>query len=361
MSFKNKLHCVSTIICCALAITPMAAQAADYIVGADLSFLKQAEDEGFVFKEGGAPKPGLRIFRDHGYNWIRLRIFNKPTTLPNNLQYTIESAQAAKRLGFKFLLDFHYADDWADPGKQPIPKAWRGMNHAQLVEAVFNYTRDTIATLKSAGVLPDMVQIGNEVTNGMLWPDGKLPEHWDNFADFEKAGIAGVEAGKGDMPRPRIMIHIDRGGDKAATKYFFDKIDSFHVNYDVIGQSYYPWWHGSLLDLRENLLFMAKTYDKDIVVVETAYNWRPTEYLNSSPPFPETPEGQKQFLEELNRQVMATPGGRAIGLFWWEPAVAPQTHIISRSFFDMEGNALPVLTVFDGFTRGKPPTSPQAK
>ena len=151
------------------------------------------------------------IFRDHGYNWIRLRLFHTPAQLPNNLDYTLAEAREAKALGYKFLLDYHYSDTWADPGKQFIPKAWEGKSHAELVQAVFAYTRDTIARFREAGVMPDMVQIGNEITNGMLWPDGRLPGHWDNFAELVKAGVRGVEAGSGPAPRPLIMIHIDQG------------------------------------------------------------------------------------------------------------------------------------------------------
>jgi arabinogalactan endo-1,4-beta-galactosidase len=318
---------------------------ADYAAGADLSFLKQAEDRGTVFKDNGQAKPGLRIFHDHGYNWIRLRLFHTPTRLPNNLDYTIALAKDARKLGFKFLLDYHYSDTWADPGKQTIPKAWEGKSHAELVQAVREYTRDTIAAFRAAGVLPDMVQPGNEITPGMLWPDGKLPANWDNFAELLKAAIEGVKAGCGDAPRPRIMIHIDKGGNKNATKWFFDKLNSYGVPYDVIGQSYYPWWHGSLADLRENLAFMANEYHKDIIVVEAAYNWRPTEYKNKEAPFPETPEGQKQFLAEVNRIVLETPHGLGKGVFWWEPAVTGGLR--SRGYFDDDGNALPVITVFD--------------
>jgi|SRR5579862_415462 len=324
--------------------------ASDYAVGADVSFLKAAEDGGKVFKDNGQPKPGLEIFKDHGYNWVRLRLFHTPTDLPNNLEYTLAMAKAAKKLGFHILLDFHYSDTWADPGKQFTPKAWTGFSHAQLMKAVADYTRDTIAAFQMAGVLPDMVQIGNEIIHGMLWPDGKLPENWDNFADLIKAGISGVEAGAGNGPHPRIMIHIDRGGDKATTKYFFDKLNSYHVQYDVIGQSYYPWWHGSLNDLRENMIFMAEEYKKDIIVVEAAYDWRPTEYTKRPGPFAESPEGQKQFLEEVNRVVQETPNGLGKGVFWWEPAVEPSP-IYSRGMFDDQGNALPVITVFDKFTR----------
>ena len=325
------------------------ARASDYAIGADLSFLKQAENRGTVFKDNGTAKPGLQIFKDHGYNWIRLRVFHTPTRLPNNLEYTIALAKDAKKLGFKFLLDFHYSDTWADPAKQFIPKAWEGKSHTELVQAVFEYTRDTIAAFRQAGALPDMVQIGNEVIHGMLWPDGKLPDNWDRFAELVQAGIRGVEAGRAEGPRPRIMIHIDRGGDLPGTRSFFDKLNSYGVPYDVIGQSYYPWWHGTLLDLRDNLAFMADIYQKDIIVVEAAYNWRPAEYRTRPAPFPETPEGQKAFLEEVNRLVLATPHQRGKGVFWWEPAVAGGPR--SRGMFDDEGNALPVITVFDKWNR----------
>jgi arabinogalactan endo-1,4-beta-galactosidase len=337
------------VIAATLSAPCAPARAADYAVGADLSFVKHAEERGTVFKDQGKAGPALRIFRDHGYNWVRLRLFHSPKSLPNNLEYTIALARSAREQGFRFLLNFHYSDTWADPGKQFTPAAWKGRSHDELVRAVFEYTRDSIAAFRSAGVLPDMVQVGNEVINGMLWPDGKLPGRWDSFADLVKAGIRGVDAGRGDGARPRIMIHIDRGADRRSTQAFFDRLNSYHVNYDVIGQSYYPWWHGSLLDLRENFAFMSRAYDKDILLVEVAYCWRPTEYRRRPGPFPETPEGQRAFLDEVNRLVRATPGGRGIGVFWWEPAVAGPLR--SRGYFDDDGNALPVLQVFDRFTR----------
>lgn len=320
----------------------------DYAIGADVSFLKAAEDGGFQFKDNGEAKPCLQIFKDHGYNWIRLRLFHTPTRLPNNLEYTIALAQDAKKLGFKFLLNYHYSDTWADPGKQFIPKAWEGKTHEELCQAVFDYTRDTIIAFREAGAMPDMVQIGNEIIHGMLWPDGKLPENWDNLAGLIEAGINGVDAGRGDTRRPQIMIHIDRGGDLESTKEFFDKWHSYGIDYDVIGQSYYPWWHGTLLDLRENLNFMATTYDKDIILVEVAYNCELNEYKEKPAPFPETPEGQRQFLDEVNRLVLNTPNNRGKGIMWWEPATRWGGY---RTMFDKEGNAMPVMNVFDKYTR----------
>lgn len=317
-----------------------------YAVGADVSFLPHAEASGVVFREHGKAKPGLEILRDHGYNWVRLRLFHSPTRLPNDLDYTIQAAEQAKALGFHFLLNFHYSDTWADPGKQYLPKAWEELNHDQLVEAVFEYTRDTIVAFREAGVMPEMVQIGNEVIAGMLWPDGKLPERWPQFAELLKAGIRGVEAGAGDAPAPRIMIHIDRGGDREATKYYFQNLEKYHVEFEVIGQSYYPWWHGSLDDLKANLEFMAEQYDKDIFLVEVAYNWRPAEYRDEPGPFPETPQGQREFLAAVDSIVRNTPNNRGKGIFWWEPAVRPGP-IYSRGIFDEQGNVLPVIAVFD--------------
>jgi arabinogalactan endo-1,4-beta-galactosidase len=204
-------------------------------------------------------------------------------------------------------------------------------------------------SFREAGVLPDMVQVGNEVINGMLWPDGKLPENWDNFAELIKAGINGVYAGCDTLDRPQIMIHIDQGGNRIKTKAFFDKLLSYGIRFDYIGQSYYPWWHGTLLDLRENMIFMANEYKKPIIVVEAAYCASPTEYINKPAPFPESPEGQKNFLNEVNNIVLSTPGNLGAGIFWWEPATMGGRS--TRDFFDENGNVLPVITVFDKYTR----------
>ncbi len=333
-----------------LSMMPLQLSGQEYAIGADLSFLKSTEDGGHVFKENNVPKPGLRIFSDHGYNWIRLRLFHSPTNLPNDLDYTIALAKSARELGMKFLLDYHFSDTWADPGKQTVPKAWKGMSHKELVRAVFEYSRETIKAFREAGVMPDMVQPGNEVINGMMWPDGKLPENWDNFAELVRAAINGINAGCDTADRPAIMIHIDQGGNKARTKYFFDKFNSYGIDYDYIGQSYYPWWHGNLLDLRENMIFMAETYKRPIILVEIAYCSTPTEYRNKPAPFPETPEGQKEFLDAVNSIVLQTPDNLGRGVFWWEPATPPGG-IGSRDFFDDEGNVLPAITVFDKYTR----------
>jgi len=356
-------HLCGGALSCALFVIASAAPAtaggaSDYAVGADVSFLKMAEDEGVQFKDGGKVQPGLEILKNHGYNWVRLRLFHTPANsrppLPNDLAYTIDLARQARRLGYKILLDFHYSDTWADPGKQFVPAAWIGLEGPALVRALFEYTRDCVAAFRLAGVLPEMVQIGNEVTNGMLWPHGKLPDHWDAFAALVQAGIRGVDAGRGDEPRPKIMVQIEKVGDLDQTKYFLDNLFARGIDCDVIAQSYYPWWHGSLLDMREVLHFMARQYEKDVILVEAAYCWRPAEYTDRPAPFPESPEGQREFLAAVQQIMLSVPDGRGAGIFWWEPAVPPGQdggRLRSRGMFDDAGNALPVITVFDRYQR----------
>ena len=300
-------------------------------------------------KRAGKKSKRLQILRDHDYNWVRLRLFHTPDRLPNNLEYTITQAKAAKKLGFKFLLDIHYSDTWADPQKQFTPRAWKDLDHDKLVDAVYSYTRDVITSFRSAGASPDMVQIGNEVIGGMLWPDGKLPNNWANFADLLKAGIRGVKAGTGDDLPPKIMVHIDRGGDQKTTKAFFDKCRELGVDYDVIGQSYYPWWHGSWKSWPTTWRSWPEPTTRTLCWSKLLIIGSPAEYKDRNGPFPETPEGQQAFLRSVNEIVRNTPQGRGRGIFWWEPAVPPGS-LAGRGMFDQWGNALPVIDVFDALS-----------
>jgi len=347
IAMLNPLKLASLLLLAACASISTLAQS--YAVGADVSFLAKSEQDGVVFKEAGQPKDALAILRDHHYNWVRLRIFHDPSDstdkLPNDLNYTLALARRAKKMGFHLLLDFHYADSWADPGKQPIPAAWSSFKHAQLVDQVFTYTRDVIGAFAHQGVMPDMVQVGNEITYGMLWPDGELPTNWDNFADLVNAGIKGVEAGRGHRHMPRIMIHIERSGDYGAAVDFFDKLIARHVSFDVIGLSYYPFWHGDITTLRANLGKLAQRYRRPIIVVETAFNWKPGGTALKNSDFPESPAGQEAFLRAVDAAVRNLPDGLGQGVFWWEPAV--EGELRERGFFDDQGNVLPVISAFD--------------
>jgi len=322
------------------------------ILGADVSFLASAEQQGIVFKEDGQPRDVLSILHEHQFKWVRLRLFVDPAAnpdkLPNDLAYTLALAKRAHAQGFHLLLDLHYSDTWADPDKQFIPAAWTKLKHKQLVDQVFSYTRDTIATFAREGVMPEMVQVGNEITGGMLWPDGKLPD-WESFSDLLKAGIRGVDAGRGTLPRPRIMIHIERSGDYDAATWYFDNLIAHHVPFDIIGLSYYPKWHGSVAKMRGNLHDLALRYHLPIIVAETASNWTPGDFIGKKAEFAESPEGQKAFFQAVAGAVRAVPNGLGLGLFWWEPAV-PNGPIAGRALFDAQHNALPAIAAFDQLT-----------
>lgn len=322
----------------------------DYAFGVDVSFVRQRERNGTAYSDDGQVKPALQIFRDHGYNWGRIHLCNEPVQrLPQDLPYVIAAARDVKRHDMKFLLDLMFSNSWANPTMQPTPADWADLTHVQRVEAVYEFCRDAIAQLRDADALPDVVQIGNEIGNGLLWPDGRLypetdkPSNWSQVADYLKAGVKGIQEAAGDEP-VRIMIHVDHGGDVRLTRGFFDKMAEQNVEFDVIGLSFYPWSHGTLLDLRDNLRMTAQRYGKPIIVVETGYHFRPSRYFaESNPPFPETPEGQRKWLEAVNEIVLNTPEGLGRGVFWWEPTMR------DRGYFDDQGNAQPIIHAFEKY------------
>jgi len=320
------------LILLGLGITARNGVCAQFMRGVDISTLTLQEADEVIYKEYGIPEDALIILKNHDINWIRIRLFHSPSSwnygASMDLDYVTELAARVKAEGFKFLLDIHYSDTWADPTHQTPPDAWQGMNHSQLVTAVYEYTRDTIEHLRTNNAMPDMVQIGNEITCGMLWTDGEICDNgnWSNLADLINAGINGVDAGRGAEPMPEIMIHIDRGGDQGGTEWFFDNLLARGVQFDVIGQSFYPQWHGTLDDLTTNLNFMAQNYSQDIVIVETA------EYYTGSSGA--SPENQKAFLEELIRLVQATPNGKGRGVCYWEPAWVWSSPVGYKALFE---------------------------
>jgi len=319
----------------------------DYAFGIDASFVKMRVDEGQEYHDDDKVKHPLTIFRDHGYNWGRVHLCNAPVQrLPQTLDYVIASGQAIKQHGMKFHLDLMFSNGWANPTIQPTPRLWMNMSHNERVTKVYEFCRDTIASLREANATPDMVQVGNEIGNGFLWPDGRLYpltdqiSEWSNVTDYLKAGIKGIKEAAKDK-QIKIMLHVDHGGDIPLTRLFFDTMKDHGVEYDVIGFSFYPWSHGTLLDLKDNLRFTAHRYGKEIILVETGYYFQPSRYfLETSPPFPETPAGQRQWLEAVNEIVMDTPNELGRGVFWWEPMMQ------GRGYFDRNRRAQPVLDAF---------------
>jgi arabinogalactan endo-1,4-beta-galactosidase len=299
-------------------------RAALTVMGADISSLKKSEEVGGIYAyEDGTAGDALKILSDHGMNYARIRVWVDSPDGYHGKAQLLEMAKRLKEKNIKLLVDFHYADSWADPGKQPKPAAWADLNFDDLKQALYDHTYDVCNSLKEQGTPPDMIQIGNEITNGMLWPDGRNDENFDNLAALLKEGY---RATKDCSQSTLAMLHVDKGGDNEMYRWWFDNIIEREVPFDLIGASYYPYWHGSLADLQNNLNDIALRYDKDIIVVETAYAFTRDDndsYKNiirfeERPGYPFTPEGQAKMLADVMTITRAIPNGHGLGIMWWD-------------------------------------------
>lgn len=334
--------------------------------GADVSALERIEQAGAEFRDGGQAGDALAILRAHGSNLFRLRLFVSPNgqdVQVNDIEYTVRMAVRVKATGARLLLDIHYSDTWADPGHQITPAAWAGLGIDSLERQVETWTDSVITRLKQAGALPDIVQVGNEIDGGMLWPLGDVsgaqydtPAQWDQFTRLLKAGIRGVHDALDPGDAVRIMLHFSQGGSAGGTQWFFDHMDTYGVPYDLIGLSYYPIWHGPLAGLRADLQATAQRYGRDILVVETSYPWRSGGWEGIGPDlaamtWPVTPQGQAGFLRDVIEAVASTPGGHGAGVIWWYPEaiLVPGLSIWgggSLALFNDAGNVLPAASEF---------------
>lgn len=332
------------------------------ILGADISSLKKSEDLGGIYRySDGTEADALQILKDQGLNYARLRVWVNPADRYHDKKEILEMAVRLKSKGIKLLVDFHYSDNWADPGRQVKPAAWNNFDFDQLKKAVYDHTFDVCNSLVAQGTPPDMVQVGNEINAGMLWPDGDY-NHFDNLADLLKAGYQAV---KDCSSSTLVMLHIAEGGDNDLARWWFDNITRRDVPFDVIGISYYPYWHGSLAELQGNLNDITERYDKDVIVVETAYaftNQDDDNYPNivgdtlANPNYPLTPDGQRAFLCDVMAVVRAVNNQRGIGIFYWDATwTAVQGNgwdntnpsegnaWENQALFDFDGKALPAL------------------
>jgi arabinogalactan endo-1,4-beta-galactosidase len=351
-------------------LAPVHVAASDFLAGADISALPVLEANGATYRSDGVAGDAIDILRDSGVNWFRLRLFVNPNSsdpfVVNDLEYTIELAQRVKASGGKLLLDFHYSDTWADPGRQTKPAAWTSLDFSSLVERVRDYTFDAVDALRSEGVLPDMVQIGNEISNGMLWNSGYVwtggthNTGFDNLAALLNAGISGAKEAAGPGNEPLIMIHHDKGAQSSTASFYFDKLVARNVDFDVIGYSYYPKWHydpdsgaGDIQDLQTNLDNSATRYGKPVVVVETGFASRGAQF-EPDYEFDVSASGQQQFLEAVISAVQNVPDGLGAGVFWWYPEARPTAGLNvweggRYGLFDQNGNLLPAASVFEQF------------
>lgn len=367
-----------------------------WYTGMDVSSLEEVESFGGRFFDNGEEKDCIEILRGYGANLIRLRLWNDPYSEKgepyeggtNDLARTVRLAARAKQAGMDWLLDIHYSDFWADPGKQFLPKAWRGMSGVELEQAVYCHTKDTLKALQREDLLPHMAAIGNEITNGLLWPYGKKPA----FKEIARLVSAGIRAARDVSSDILIMIHLDNGGRNNLHREWFD---NYYANsgedFDVIGLSYYPFWHGTLDDLQHNMNDLARRYGKPLVVAETSTGFTLEDYrseeergtgrgmaatteLAQRSAFPMTPEGQAAFLRALMERIYAVPNKLGRGLIYWEPAWLPVTGTgwstkagceyigetgwggnewANQALFDYNGHTLPALKALRDFINRK--------
>lgn len=347
---------------------PVAPKLAEQVRGADLSFTLQVEATGRRFTDQGRKDRVEQLLAARGMNTVRLRAWLRPPSGYSDLDSALILGRRAYDAGCKVLLDLHYSDFWADRSNQAMPTAWRGQDLYELCRTVQTYTRDTVAAFAAQGTPLDMIQIGNEVTHGMLWPIGLIysegREHWGGFVDLLKAGLNGAR--EGATSQLLTIIHIDCGGDNSGARHFYDNIIGRDVDFDAIGLSYYPFWHGPLADLSSNLDDLATRYRKDVIVVETSYPWMspaedPAEYyagsvgqLPEASRFPATPTGQAAYFEALRSVIQAVPNGWGRGFLDWEPEWLPSVGwgpgqsnpFANLTMFSWEGAGLPSLAVF---------------
>ena len=302
-------------------------------VGGDISMLTKYENAGVVYKDknGNAVQP-LPFFKEQGLNAMRVRLFVDPSldndkAVCQDLEYVKALGKRIKNQGMAFMLDFHYSDTWADPGKQWTPDAWKTLSDAELYEKIYEYSKDCLQQLKDAGATPDFIQTGNEISYGMLWGikgttanrcyTNSSDANWTRFFNLlKKAGQACRE----ECPNAKIIIHSERTPKPSVLTDFFDRMKNAEIDYDIIGLSYYPEHHGNLATLETALTSLEnKNYGKDIMIVETGYSyaWSIGGEYDYTATYPYTEEGQRQFTADLIAKLNGHSSVK--GLFWWWP------------------------------------------
>lgn len=352
--------------------------AAEFYFGADLSYVNQIMDFNGQYLDSGEVRNPYRIFSEHGANLARFRLWHNPvwtkelygdegTQLYNDLYDVEEAIREAKDQGMEVLLDFHYSDTWADPGTQQIPAAWTQITTLEdLVDSVYNYTFNTLTYLDGKGLMPEFVQIGNEINCGMFisgapqtFPDCNVCDgNWANMGAVLNGGIEAVRAVSGDSDiETQIILHV---ADPVNVNWWFENMTSTGgvSDFEVIGFSYYPIWHDdiSIPDLGESVAGFGSTFGKKVMIMEVAYPWTTggaDEYNNlfgGDDPisgYPYSQNGQLSIMTAITQQLI---GGGGYGIIYWEPAWITSemkdrwgtgSSWESNTFFDFEGNTIP--------------------
>jgi arabinogalactan endo-1,4-beta-galactosidase len=348
-------------------------------VGGDISLLTKYEDNGAIYmdKEGNRITDLLSFLKEQGMNTMRVRLFVDPSRASQEAkgQGVCQDIEFVKRLGKKIkdaglllMIDFHYSDTWADPGNQSTPYLFMSVN-TPAYNYIYDYTKETLTTLVNAGAEPDFIQTGNEITYGMMWDSGckveanstwtgYTDENWTTFTTaLKNAGKACREV----CPNAKIIIHTERVPNPPQIIDYYKKLDTYGVNYDIIGTSYYPYYHGNLNQLDKAITqFETNFPTKDVMVVETGCSYK-YKMSDKDQGYPLTYEGQRQFTEDLITKL--NTHNKVNGLFWWfleanEYGLDWETKRVTdgwynASLFDNEtGRALPALYELRNFNDG---------
>lgn len=334
MGTKINLHLILSLIFC---MTLGTANAEKRYVGGDISLLPLYEEAGAKYKthEGEPISDVLSFCKQEGMNAMRVRVFVNPEDYtgkdadPNACQ-TIESVlPLCKRIkdnGVDLVLDFMYSDTWADPAKQWTPKQWKNLNDEELCKAVHDYTKNSLTLLKDAGVKPDFIQTGNEISYGMLWGSNTDSEsslkktfmgsdkNWKRLGDLLKNAISACHE---VCPDAKIILHTERVAAPNVQRNFYNQMKNLNVDYDIIGISYYPYFHGSLSKLETAINDLETNFkDKDIMVVETGYSYKwEVPGTSEKVDYPYSDEGQNQFAKDLVNMLLKHD--QVTGLLWW--------------------------------------------
>ena len=336
-------------ICLSLALlllscqqTPEVEKADDsFARGGDISWLPQMEESGYTFyNDAGEAEDCFKILRDHGINAIRLRAWVNPDNNPHSghcsTAETVVMARRAKESGMRVMINLHYSDSWADPGKQHKPKDWEGLTFEQLKEALYDYTRGVMTALKEAGVTPEWVQVGNEIPSGMIHPEG----HTDNWPQLAALINRGYDAIKEVSPTSKVILHVDQGNNNERFRWWFDNAEKHGAKYDIIGMSFYPYWlegkpdYSEIIDdLGFNLKDMASRYNKEVMVVEAGGE-------------DNKPQNTYDMLRAVIRKVKEVPDEKGLGVFYWEPQGARSWSRYALSAWGSDGRPTKAMDAF---------------
>ena len=325
------------------AVTPPVTNGSDtsFVRGADIGWLPQMEATGYKFyNNNGVEQDCFQILKDHGINAVRLRTWVNPSddraSGHCSKAETVSMAVRAKKMGMKVMIDFHYSDSWADPAQQRKPAAWVGHDFPQLLTDVYNYTTDVMLALKNAGITPQWVQVGNEITNGMIYPEGSV----NNWQQLIQLANKGYEAVKDVNQSSKVILHIDQGNNIGRSKWWFDNATANGARYDIIGLSYYPYWLDghpdfslSIDDLANNLVNLASGYGKEVMVVEVGGE-------------DSKPQNTYDMLVAVQNKVKAVPNKKGLGVFYWEPEGAKSWSGYSLSAWGDDGRPTKALDAF---------------